>query len=223
MVTISSNTVVKHGMPFIGVALRRALPYVDQMIITISKKADSRTIEEIKEIAKYNKVEVYWEDIKVIGELTNVENEQIKKSKGDWIWTVEDDDIWLEKDLKECLACLDEDLDGLGISPYLLLDPEHYDATWGKRYITKFFKREGTIMYKPFPINRLKRNGIRLNWKFNPKVKIFPLHYLHLPLLKEYSFRKQPPWNTKYQYTKHKKRELPDKYIKEFKTILDEL
>src|SRR3990167_9872670 len=222
MAKITSNTLVKWSTPFIGLSLKRVLPYIDQMVITISKKADEATKNEIDKISKNSKVEVYWEDVSKIGQLTDVQNEQLKVSMGDWIWLVEDDDLWPEEDLENCLKELTEEKDGITINPFQLTDYEHYDFNKRKKFYPKFFKKEGAYFDRPFPRNCIFNQRGMISDKAGMKVKRVPYHYFHLPMLKDYSFRNNEQYSS-YAYTNIDPKPLPEEYKLKLKNILKEL
>lgn len=222
MATLTSNTIVKNGMPFIGLALKRALPYVDQMIVTISKKADKRTIEEVRGVAESDKkVEIYWEDVKDRSELTQVEQEQLENSKGDWIWTLEDDDIFPDEDLEKCMSHFGEDIDGISLGHFQVIDNQHYDSNRDEKSLTKFFKRKDAYWAIPFPRNMQfnKKSGV-LYWKKNKRVKVVPYKYFHLVLLKEHSFRNEPEWVENYGYRNITPARIPEEYIEKLRVVL---
>ena len=208
---LTSTTIVKNGMPFIGLALRIALPHVDQMIITISAKADEATIKEVFSL-RDPKVEIYWEDIEEKGELTRIENEQFARAKGEWIWMIDDDELWPEEDLLKVFTHFREDIDSISINPFQVLDSKHHEASFRDKSFSKFFKRKGVRMIVPFPRNRLAKNGKLLNWRYNKRTLKVPYKYFHMPLVKEYSFRNEPRWK-QYVYRKSTPIPIPDEYI----------
>ncbi len=214
---LTSTTIVKNGMPFIGLALRCALPYVDQMIITISAKADEETIKEVFSL-RDPKVEIYWEDIEEKGELTRIENEQFQRAKGEWIWMIDDDELWPEEDLLKVFSHFNEDIDSISINPFQVLDATHYEKSFENKSFSKFFKRDGVRMQIPFPRNALYKHGEMLNWRKNPRTLKVPYKYFHMPLVKENSFRNEKCW-VQYAYRKDNPVLIPDEYVKKLKEL----
>ncbi len=221
MATITSNTIVKNGMPFIGKILKRTLPYVDQMIITLSFKSDENTIKEVKNIVD-PKIEIYWEDVQSKWELTEVENEQINRSKGDWILLLEDDDLWPSKELEKYLSYAKDPGDYLAFSvnPFQLVTWDTYDYDKDDKCYPKLFKKRGASMEKPIPKNILVNSGIKLMGDI-PQIKRTECRYFHVPTLKEHSFRNETVWS-KYRYKRIKPAKLPEERIEELNTILNE-
>ncbi|HEC66367.1 MAG TPA: glycosyltransferase [bacterium] len=213
---LSCVMVLKNGMPFIGKALRIALPHVDQMIITISVKADERTIKEVFSI-KDPKIEIYWEDIKKMSELTGINNDNLKRAKGDWVWFLEDDELWPEEDLQKVFSHFDEDIDSISINPFQVLDATHYEKSFDKS-LSKFFRREGVEWRLPWPRLSLYKNGKMLNWRKNDRTLRVPYRFFHMPLVKESSFRVEPEW-AQYKYKSNTPELMPDKYIKELNKL----
>lgn len=220
MATITSNTIVKNGMPFIGKILKRTLPYVDQMIITLSVKSDENTIREVKGIVD-PKIEIYWEDVQSKWELTDVENEQISKSKGDWILLLEDDDLWPLKELEKYLGYTKNpgEYMAFSVNPLQLITWDTYDYDKDDKFYPKLFKRKGATMEKPFPKNLLVNNGIKLMGDI-PQIKRTDCRYFHIPTLKEHSFRNEPVWE-KYRYKHIRPAKLTEESIEELNAILN--
>ena len=208
---LTSTTIVKNGMPFIGLALRIALPHVDQMIITISVKADEETIKEVFSL-RDPKVEIYWEDIKEKGELTRIENEQFARAKGEWIWMIDDDELWPEEDLLKVFSHFKEDIDSISINPFQVLDSKHHEWSFRHKFLSKFFKRDGVKMGIPFPRNMLFKHGKMLNWRKNSRTLRVPYRYFHMPLVKEHSFRNESRWK-QYAYKKNTPIPIPNDYV----------
>lgn len=197
--TLTSHTLVKHGMPFIGTVLRTALPHVDKMLITISVNADEETIREIFSL-RNPKIEIFWEDVKKFGDLTKERQRMVDKTTSDWIWFLDDDDLYPEETIKEIKSHFNEDIDGISLTPYQLLGNGTYDYFWlRKKSFTKFF-RNGDIHYEnPFPRDTIYKGSTPLYWKHNLRVKRIDKHFFHLGALKDGSFRKEKKY-ARHQY-----------------------
>lgn len=197
---ITSNTIVKNGMPFIALVLKAVEPLMSEMIITISEKSDDGTREAI-EALKWPKLRVLYENVKDLSELTNERQKQVNLTKTDWIMFLDDDDFWDIYELDKCLHELSNEVDGLGVNPYQLLDKENQDASWiGKKYFTKFFRNDNINYRNPWPRDMIYKGDEMLYWKTNPRVKTVPYRFWHLVNLKNYSFRNNDLTNYKYKY-----------------------
>src|SRR3990167_10619265 len=175
--TITSNTLVCNGMPFIGKVLKQVAPYMDEMVICLSEKSNDGTEQEIKTALKDYWHKVVWmtENVQSKGKLTDVENQMNEKSTSEWVLFLSDDDYWTPDQLELCLAELDKNKDILSysVSPYQLLDFEHYDSTWGQKFFAKFLRLEGLFYRFPWPQDMpCDATGTPLYWRTHPKIKV---------------------------------------------------
>lgn len=201
--TITSNTIVRNGMPFIGKVLRQVAPFMDKMIITISVNSKDGTIDEIIQVAKEypEKVMVLFENVSTPKELTRIRNEQVRITTTDWILFLDDDDYWTEEELKKCLNELDKDNTILSyfVNPYQMVDFQSFDTGWKNRYFAKFLRRDGLKFIHPFPKDvPADKDGRQLFWKKHPQTKRLPYRFYHLQNLKSGSFRTES-WAQKYK------------------------
>lgn len=202
-------------MPFIGKVLEQVAPFMEQMIITLSAKSSDGTFEELKRIkAKYpDKIVWDFENVSSPGELTDIRNQQVQKTKSDWILFLDDDDYWSSDQLELCLSELDKDPNILAysVNPYQLTDWEHYDTSWNGKSFSKFLRKEGLRFVYPWPRDMpADKNGKLLYWKTNPQVKCLPYKFYHLSYLKPDSFRKEN-WagSFRFKYGRTEKLEKP--------------
>ncbi len=197
MLKISSNTIVKNGMPFIGKVLEQVAPYMHQMVITISESSGDGTIEEILKFSERHpgKVLLSFEAVNHPSKLTGVRDMQVQMSTGDWILFLDDDDYWTHEELEKCIAELEKDPTMLAysVNPYQLIDTGHYDYSWRKRSFSKWIKNvEGLHYVFPWPRDLpADKEGNPLYWKTHPRVKRLPYKFYHLSYLKGGSFRKE--------------------------------
>lgn len=192
MSKIVSHTICRNGQPFIGAVLRAALPLVDRMIITISKKSNDGTRQVIEGLDS-PKVELYEEEVADLGQLTQERQKQVGMTdSGDIIWFLDDDDFWEEDQAKSCIQFLKQsDLDAISVNPYQVLDKEHEDARWiNKKYFTKFFKNVDINYRHPWPRDLIYKGDELLYHKVNPRNKAVAYKFWHLAAIKNYSFRK---------------------------------
>ena len=203
MAKISSTTIVKNGMPFIGKVLEQVAPYMEKMFVTISVKSDDGTVAEVNKIyEKYpNKVVVDFENVSRVGELTEVQNKQIEQAGTDWILFLSDDDYWPREELLKCIQQLDKDPEILAynVRPYQMIDWEHHDSSWGNKYFAKFIRN--SVRWRGEWPNEMPfdKDDYALYWKLNKKSALLPYKFYHLPLLKDHSFRNED-WAGKYKY-----------------------
>jgi glycosyltransferase involved in cell wall biosynthesis len=192
MLKITSNTILRNDMPFVGDVLRHVEPFVDEMLITISTRSNDGTLEEVKKFVDEFplKVKLDFETVKDPKELTQVRQEQLDNSKGDWILFLDGDDWWPSNRLQYCISYLDSDIDGLAVSPYQVLDKKRYERQWTHMGFTKFFRRVPGVHYRgDWPRDLIYRGDTMLYWKTNLRVPMLPCMFYHLSHLKKSSFR----------------------------------
>lgn len=195
MKTIASNTIVKNGMPFIGLVLSQAEPFMDHMVVTLSMKADKETKDTVETFAAAHpkKVELTYEDVKKVGELTQVRQNQVDMCKEDWILFLDDDDFWPSQYLKEMVSRVQEasdNIDAFSVAPWQVLDKDNHNALWWNRSFTKWFKNEGINYKGKWPRDLIYKSDICLHWRNNPEgtVKVGKKFY-HLSHIKDGSWR----------------------------------
>ena len=201
---ITSNTLVKNGMPFIGKVLKQVAPYMDEMVICISQGSNDGTKEEIMRVMAPYQGKIVWmtEDVKFKEELTEVENDMVKKSSGDWVLFLSDDDYWLPDQLELCLKELDKDASVLSysVNPYQLIDLQHYDKSWSNKFFAKFLRNKDLNFKGLWPAEMPYSDCTSLYWKDSKDVaKVLPYRFYHLANLKEGSFRKET-WASRWRY-----------------------
>lgn len=192
--TITSNTILKNDMPFIDMVLRNVEPFVDEMIITISNKSNDGTMDKVEKFAKDfpMKVQLRFESVSEPKFLTQVRQDQLNISHSDWIFFVDSDDYWPENRLKYIISFLDNDIDALAVSPYQVIDFEHYERQWTHMGFTKFFRNQKGVHYEgDWPRDLIYKDKELLYWKTNNRVPMIPCMFYHLSRLKYYSFRSE--------------------------------
>ena len=212
MAKVSANTIVRNGMPFIGKVLRQVAPIVDELIITISEYSDDGTVKEVSKVYEDfpGRVFVDFENVPP-GELTKVQQAQADRSKGDWILFLSDDDYWPTEELRKCISELDKNPDVLAysVSPYQLLDNEHYDNSWRNKSFSKFLRREGMRYVGTWPRELpCDKYSKPLYWKTHAQVARLPHRFYHLSYLKEYSFRNED-WAKAFRFRQGEPKKLP--------------
>ena len=213
MATISANTIVRNGMPFIGKVLRQVAPLVDELRITISEKSNDGTVREVDKVFEDfpGKVFVDFENVENQGELTQVQQAQADKSTGEWILFLSDDDYWPINEFRKCVVELDKNPDVLAysINPYQLLDYEHYDASWNNKSFSKFLRKEGMKYIGTWPRELPSdKYGKPLYWKTHARVQRLQHRFYHLSYLKDSSFRNEE-WAKQFRFKRGKPVKLP--------------
>ncbi|MBI4136941.1 glycosyltransferase [Candidatus Roizmanbacteria bacterium] len=204
--TIASHTIVKNGMPFIGKVLRQAAPLMNKMFISVSAASDDGTLREVMEFIGENpgKVEFMEDGYTVPGQLTQLRQFQVDRTKQDWILFLDDDDYWPTDQLELCLKELEKDDTTLAysVSPYQVIDNWHYDASWYNKSFSKFLKKTDGLHYRgDWPRDLpCDDTGKPLYWKTHKQVKTLPYKFYHLALLKNHSFRHEDWAKKKYSY-----------------------
>lgn len=189
---ITSNTLVKHGMPFLDLVLRQAEPFMDEMIITLSINADMKTSGVIEKFRKEfeSKAKVSYENVLEPKYLTSIRQAQLDESTGDWILFLDDDDYWPTESLTEIVKLLKEDVDAYAVAPYHVVDKKHYEKQWTHMGFTKWFRNQPGVHYEgDWPRDLIYKGEDMLYWKTNPRVKMLGTKFYHLQRIKEYSFR----------------------------------
>lgn len=214
--TITSNTLVRNGMPFIGKVLRQVAPFMDEMVICISKSSNDGTKEEIMKVMAPYQGKIVWmtEDVKNKGDLTEVENDMVRKSTSDWVLFLSDDDYWPQDQLRLCLSELKKDptILAYSVAPYQLIDLGHYDPTWDKKSFSKFLRNEELNFKGPWPKDMPFSGNTSLYHGHSPQVvKKLSYRFYHLSYMKETSFRKEEWVPERWRFNFGKGVEMPHK------------
>ncbi len=202
MFSITTNTICKNSADFIEPVLKQVLPYVDRAIVSVDKVSTDGTIKILERMAKENpKIDLdYYEVKNPAYDLVAQKNKQIQKSKTEWIWTVDDDDFYPKKQVKNIVKFLGKAReDAYLIKCWFIVDKEHYyppKGNWNERF------------YRNVPGLKWENNFLHETIK-KPKARIKTriAYFIHLSYLKTHSWRKE--WN-KHQYPQYQHiEELP--------------
>ncbi len=180
-------------MPFIGKVLRQVEPFIDKMVITLSKKSNDGTEGEILKMVKEfpTKIDLFYEDVKSLSDLTIERNKQVQHSDSEWILILDDDDYWEKDQLQKCLEELPDNRTlACAVNPYQLLDKETYNNAWKGKWFSKFMRKTPDLHFtyswpKELPVS----NNEILHWKYCQKIKFLPYKFYHLSYLKPGSWR----------------------------------
>lgn len=197
--TITSHTIVRNGMPFIVPVLKAVSPLMSKMLVTISDKSDDGTKEAILALND-PKIEIDYENVANLSELTNERQKQVDKTDTEWILFLDDDDFWDIYELDNCIHELDSTVDALAVNPYQVVDKESYDTNWWNKWFTKIFRNENINYRGGWPEDWIYKGDQILYWKKNPRVKKSPYKFYHLANIKPHSFRKDELPEYKYPF-----------------------
>lgn len=225
MTSIASNTIVRNGMPFIGLVLEQVIPFMDHCYVTVSKKCTDETPAVINELStKYpGKIVVDWENVSNPGQLTQVRQNQLDSTQEEWVLFLDDDDFWPTSALKRMQMFLGNDVDGFAVNPFQLIDASTYDDSWRHKWFTKWFKKAPDVHYrKPWPRDLIYRGDEILYWRSNPRVPRLPIKFFHLSYLKEWSFRNEK-WAKEFNQGVGRVAKLSDVDKKDAKRIISVL
>lgn len=195
--SICSHTIVKNGQPFIDLVLKQVLPFVDRSIVTVSVKSKDGTKELLEKMAEENpKINIIYENVYRIGDLTYERQLQVGRTTEDWILFLDDDDYWPTKSLEDLVQYLDmvKDIDGLAFNPIQLVDFTSDDESWRYKWFTKVFPNVRGLHYRfPWPKDAIYIDNRWCYWRKNTRVLRCPyMKYFHLCNLKNESFRDTP-------------------------------
>ncbi len=222
--TICSHTIVKNGMPFIGLVLRNVLPFVTRSLVTVSTFSTDGTMDILRKLEKEypGKLIIDTESTTTPSELTKERQKQVDKTTEDWILFLDDDDSWSPEALQSVLPALNDKVDGLAVNPYQLLSRTEYDGNWYNKWFTKWIRNQPGLHYeKPWPRDLIYVNNRLLYWKKNPLVVKHSARYFHLSAIKPHSFRNET-WAGKYKFETPASCLLPTEVFFDVETIFQE-
>lgn len=191
--SICSHTIVKNGQPFIDLILKQVLPFVDRAIVTVSIKSTDGTKKLIEDMAKDNpKINIIYENVYRIGDLTYERQLQVGRTTEDWILFLDDDDYWPTRSLETVVDYLyrADDIDGIAFNPFQMVDFDNEDVSWRYKWFTKVFPNVRGLHYRfPWPKDAIYIDNRWCYWRKNNRVKKLEARYFHLANLKNESFR----------------------------------
>jgi len=200
-------------MPYIGQILEQVAPFMEKMFITLSRKSTDGTTQVVADFARtHPNVELDYEDVEDIGELTDVLNSHVRKCKSDWLLRLDDDDYWTTDQFQLCLGELEKDPGVMcyAIKPYQLFDEETHDTGWHKKYFSKFMRKTSSLCaIQPFPRDLPADKDGPLYWKWHKGVRILPYYFFHLSYLKTGSLRNEE-WAKVFAHQFGKPTPLPE-------------
>ena len=183
---ITTHTICKNSADFIEPVLKQVIPYIKKAIVSVDIASSDGTIEILNRLAKENqKIELNYYSVKnPFKDLVVQRNEQIKKTETEWIWILDDDDLYSEKQIKNIFKILEKGKADAYLLPcWFVVDKEHYyppKGAWAERFFRNVpnLKWEGEFLYETIK---------------KAKIKIKTAYFIHLSYLKTHSWRKE--WN----------------------------
>lgn len=219
---ITTNTIVRNGVPFIDPVLRQVEPFVDRMLITVSENSIDGTVNVLNRFKEEfgEKVVLDTENVKDPSELTTVRQRQLDNSIDDsWILFLDADDWWSKESLENMKEWLEWDMDGLAVNPYQVVDHKYYDISWKNKWFTKWFKKQNGVHYrKPWPRDLIFKDNELLYWKVNKRVPRINVRYFHLSNIMNWKFRDES-WAKEYESKIGSLIEYPSEEIKNVQQI----
>lgn len=183
---ITTNTLCKNSADFVEVCLKQVLPFITKAIVSADKSSTDGTPEILERLKGENpKIELdYYTISEPFKDLVAERNKQLQKTKTEWIWILDDDELYLEEQIKNIFKVLEEGrADAYLIPCWFPVDKEHYypsKGAWAERFFRNIpnIKWEGEFLHETIKI---------------PKTRIKTASYIHLSYLKANSWRKE--WN----------------------------
>lgn len=165
---ISVNMICKNEEMFIWFSIMSVLNHVDEIFICDTGSTDL-TINLIKKI-KSEKIHFYEKKIKNMKDFTSCKNEMLNQSKNEWILILDADEIWLESELTDMLAKLNQipkENNLVKVFRREILDNKHISKKTKHLYATRLIRNfTNTYFYKEFPKELLfGENGKRKIWQ----------------------------------------------------------
>lgn len=157
---------VKNEDRFIWYAISSIMPFVDRFLITDTGSTDN-TIN-IAKLIKNKKIEFKRQEISNASEIVDVRQSQIEKTKTDWFWIVDGDEIYPSSLCEEIVNIINKkgkDLEGIVVGRYDLLgDIYHYqDETVGSYNL---FGKKGHLVLRLFNKKNIERLHLEGEYPF---------------------------------------------------------
>ena len=183
---ITTNTICKNSADFIESILRQTLPHITKAIISADRASTDGTIEILERLKKENpKIELdYYTVSDPFKDLVVQRNKQIQKTKTEWIWILDDDELYPEEQIKKIFKVLENGKANAYLLPfYFVVDKEHYYSGKGSKAERFFRNVPGLKWENDFLYETIKTE----------KTRIDDVYFIHLSYLKTNSWRKE--WN----------------------------
>jgi glycosyltransferase involved in cell wall biosynthesis len=117
---ITAHMILKNEDRWVWFALQSILPYADQILVTDTGSTD-KTLDILKTISS-PKIKLTKTNVSSSADVTRARSLQLEKTKTDWIWIVDGDEVYPTSTAKECLSAIGTDLyEGIAVRRYDLL------------------------------------------------------------------------------------------------------
>lgn len=151
--TITAHMIVKNEDQWVWYAVQSVLPYVDQFLITDTGSTD-HTLAILRTIHS-PKIVLDHKETRTGRDVTKVRTEQLAKTKTDWFWVVDADEIYPEATAREVVAAIRAgQYEGVSVRRYDLLgDVYHRQKESVGTY--RMFGVEGHLVLRALSRRRL--------------------------------------------------------------------
>lgn len=191
---ITANLVVKNEEEYLEQVLTQVFKLADEVLI-----ADNGSTDNTIEIIKKFPVDYFIEDNRNVCDVRNL---LLEKSRGDWIWIVDGDEVWPDEalpKLKELLKNAPEEINAYAFTFRQMMP--FGEANHKSRPIRFFRNRNGVKWVYPFPREILSDNdGIMITQyganipRQNKDLKfVEDIKYIHYSGIKKSQWRDKQP------------------------------
>lgn len=188
--TICTHTIVKNGAEFIKPVLEAVRPYVDRMLVSVDETSTDGTADILKEMGiKFE----YHQNTNSFRDLVKARNNQLKQTKEDWIWILDDDEYYPKDVILEILNELKTSTaDAYALRFWFPIDKETYQRRRTNKHAERIYRYKPELEWRgTFTSEALYDNYGHLWHRLHPNIKFFNCRYIHLSYLKKYSWRKE--------------------------------
>lgn len=189
---IEVNTLVRNGEPYIAKVLLSVLPYVDRVLVYLDDSCTDDTRVTLRELYSTHKnLEVkLFEHPDNMGDLTKIRNQMLEESTEDWVWIIDDDEVYPKEMVDKVLNALKTSsaYDLLAVRGWFLVGNGMHHRARSKAWIPRIVRREGAVWKRAFS-GEMLFNGKKRLWKSEKMRKLSDIWYYHYSYLKPYSWR----------------------------------
>jgi len=163
---VTAQMVVKNEDIYIWYSITSILPYIDRLLITDTGSTD-KTLQIISTI-RSEKIEIEQIKSDNIIEIESMRQQQLAKTRTDWIWIVDGDEIYpgsLGEEITGIIKSKGSDLEGIVVQRFDLLgDIYHYQPDEAGIY--DLFGRKGHFALRLINKNNIKGLHIEGNYPY---------------------------------------------------------
>lgn len=215
MSSICSNTLLKNSADFIEPCLNSVLPYVDRAIVSVDRTSTDGTIDILERMAGENpKIELDFYTIEnPTTDLPRERNRQLKKTKEDWVWIVDDDEYYLPEDVLRLKEIMEREkrYEAIAFRAWFVVDENHHHPSRGRHRMERIFRNKPTLNWRGEWSREAIHDGNRWISSHNMDDTVIDvgtdIKYIHLSYLKKYTWR-TAFGKTKFHYPKISEKEI---------------